>query len=104
MELQEKVAGLEATQTEKVSADRLKTTVVDGAAANTYIAVTGIEARHTLVGVVKLDFTLADGTPNTRTWAASDLLSEASVTSDGNIQLSMTDTSGTVLLVTFASG
>ena len=66
----------------------LNFTVVNGAAAATKI-----------VSVVKLDFTLAEGAPNTRTWEASDLTSEASITSAGNIQLSTTDTSNEVLLV-----
>ena len=77
----------------------LKFTVVNGAAAATNIAVTGIATTDKIVSVVKLDFTLAEGTPNTRTWKASDLTSEASITSAGNIQLSTTNTTGEVLLV-----
>ena len=53
---------------------------------------------------MKLDFTLTEGVPNTRTWAAADLLSEASITSDGNIQLATTDTGDAILLVTWLSG
>ena len=77
----------------------LKFTVVDGAAANTNIGVSGIATSDKVVSVVKLDFTLTEGTPNTRTWEASDLTSEASITSAGNIQLSTTNTTGEVLLV-----
>ncbi|MCH7625633.1 MAG: hypothetical protein IIC83_06890 [Chloroflexi bacterium] len=77
----------------------LKFTVVNGAAANADIAIAGIAAADKIVGVAKLDFTLSEGTPNTRTWEASDLTSEASVTSAGNIQLSTTNTTSEVLLV-----
>ena len=77
----------------------LKFTVVNGAAAATDITIAGIAAADKIVGVAKLDFTLSEGTPNTRTWEASDLTSEASVTSAGNIQLSTTNTTSEVLLV-----
>lgn len=77
----------------------LKATVVDGAAAATNIAITGIKTDDKLVAVMKLDFTLAEGTPNTRDWTQADLTSEASITSDGNIQLSTTATTGAILLV-----
>ena len=101
--LQTDVDNLETDVGALISADELESTVVSGAAINTDIAVTGIETGDALVGVVKLDFTLTEGTPNTRTWDAEDMLSEASITSDGNIQLSATDTTGTVLIVTFLS-
>ena len=77
----------------------LKFTVVNGAAAATNIAVTGIATADKIVGVVKLDFTLSEGTPNTRTWDAADLTSEASITSAGNIQMSTTNTTSEILLV-----
>ena len=77
----------------------VKFTVVNGTTATTNIAISGIAATDKIASVVKLDFTLSEGTPNTRTWEASDLTSEASVTSAGNIQLSTTDTSGEILLV-----
>ena len=105
--LQDGLAALEARTASLsglISASAVRQTVVAGAGTDTDIAVAGIETGHTLLGVVKLDFTLADGTPNTRTWDAADLLSEASITSDGNIQLSTTDTSGAVLLVTWLAG
>ena len=104
VEMREALTGLRAQVDGMVSPTAVKTTVVSGAAANTDIAVTGIETGHTLLGVVKLDFTLADGAPNTRTWDADDLLSEASITSGGNIQLSTTATTGAVLLVTYLGG
>ena len=63
------------------------------------IAIAGIATADKIAGVAKLDFTLTEGTPNTRAWDASDLTSEASVTSAGNIQLDTTDTTGEVLLV-----
>ena len=77
----------------------LKFTVVNGTTSATNIAVTGIATSDKIVSVVKLDFTLSEGTPNTRTWEASDLTSEASITSSGNIQLSTTNTTAEVLLV-----
>ncbi len=77
----------------------VKFTVVNGTTAATNIAISGIATTDKIVSVVKLDFTLTEGAPNTRTWDASDLTSEASVTSAGNIQLSTTDTSGEILLV-----
>lgn len=101
VELQEKVTELQTGQGGLISADAIKTTVVSGAAAATDIAITDLETGDTLVGVVKLDFTLTEGAPNTRAWSTSDLLSEGSVTSDGNIQLNTTDTTGAVLLVTW---
>ena len=77
----------------------VKFTVVNGTTAATNIAISGIATTDKIVSVVKLDFTLTEGTPNTRAWDASDLTSEASVTSAGNIQLSTTDTLGEILLV-----
>ena len=77
----------------------LKFTVVSGGGAATNIAIAGISTADKIVGVAKLDFTLTEGAPNTKTWDASDLTSEASVTSAGNIQLSTTNTTGEVLLV-----
>ena len=77
----------------------LKATVVNGAAAATNIAVSGIATTDKIVSVVKLDFTLAEVAPNVRTWEASDLTSEASITSAGNIQISTTVTTAEILLV-----
>ena len=103
VELQDRVRDIQAQVSGMVSPGDFNTTVVSGGATDTDIAVSGIETGDALVGVVKLDFTLTEGTPNTRTWDAAAMLSEASITSDGNIQLSATDTSGAVLLVTWLS-
>ena len=103
VELQDRVRDLQAQVSGMVSPGDFNTTVVSGAATDTDIAVSGIETGDALVGVLKLDFTLTEGAPNTRTWDAADLVDEASITSDGNIQLSTTDTGGAVLIVTFLS-
>ena len=103
VELQDRVVDLQAQVSGNVSPGSFNQTVVSGAAADTDIGVSGITTGDTLMGVVKLDFTLTEGAPNTRAWDAEDLLSESSVTSDGNIQLDSTDTSGAVLLVTWLS-
>ena len=102
MELQDRVVDLQAQVSGNVSPGAFNQTVV-AAAADTAIGVSGITTGETLMGVVKLDFTLTEGAPNTRAWDAEDLLSESSVTSDGNIQLDSTNTSGAALLVTWLS-
>ena len=102
MELQDRVVDLQAQVSGNVSPGAFNQTVV-AAAADTAIGVSGITTGETLMGVVKLDLTLTEGAPNARTWDAADLPSEASLTSDGNIQLSTTDTTGAVLLVTWLS-
>ena len=99
VELQDRVRDIQAQVSGMVSPGDFNTTVVSGAATDTDIAVSGIETGDALVGVLKLDFTLTEGTPNTKTWDAEDMLSEASITSDGNIQLSATDSTGSVLVV-----
>ena len=103
MELQDRVVDLQSQVSGNVSPGAFNQTVVTGAAADTDIGVSGITTGDTLMGVVKLNFTLTEGAPNTRAWDAEDLLSESSVTSDGNIQLDSTDTSGAVLLATWLS-
>ena len=103
VELQDRVVDLQAQVSGNVSPGAFNQTVVSGAATDTDIGVSGITTGDTLMGVVKLDFTLTEGAPNTRAWNAEDLLSESSVTSDGNIQLDSTDTSGAVLLVSWLS-
>ena len=72
----------------------LRSAVVPGSTAATNIAVTGILTSDVLAAVVRLD----------RSGTASDInissvLSEASIPSNGNIQLSTTNTSGDSLLV-----
>ena len=72
----------------------LMVTVIPGAAASTNIAVAGITLRDGLLAVVQVEDTagVADG-------VIAELVSEASITSDGNIQLSSTDTSAGGLLI-----
>lgn len=70
---------------------RLKVTVVAGAAAVTDIAVAGILTTDTLVAVLH-----EDGTSGV---TQSNLVSEASITSAGNIQLATTATTGDKLVV-----
>jgi len=79
------------------SASCLKFALVAGDTATTDIAVTGIVTADTLLGCIEFDGT--SGAPTDRT-------SEASITSDGNVQLTTTDTSGDFLLVCYhdASG
>lgn len=65
-----------------------------GAGVDTNIAVTGIKTGDTLVSVLRLnrDATAAN-------IDITDVTSEASITSDGNIQLDTTDTTGDRLIV-----
>ena len=72
----------------------LRSAVVAGTTANTNIAVTGILVSDVLAAVVRLnrDATAAN-------IDISDVRSEASITSNGNIQLSTTNTTGDSLLV-----
>jgi hypothetical protein len=52
--------------------------------------------------VLKLDFTLAEGAPNTRTWNASDLTGEFSITVADTINNGGgTDTTGSILVVVY---
>lgn len=59
-----------------------------GANINTNIAIVGIEVGDTLVAAVNLN----DG---------ANVLDEMSITSDGNVQNTTTDTTGDVVLVTW---
>ncbi len=78
--------------TKALGAIALKCTLVAGAAANADIAVTGIAVEDTIIGVIHLE--------GTATYAApADRLSEASITSAGNIQLTTTNTTGDFLLL-----
>lgn len=67
----------------------LKQTVVAGAAADTDIAIAGIKVTDTILSVIEF----AAGVPTDRT-------SVASITSAGNIQLTV-DTTGDSLLVSY---
>ena len=66
-----------------------------GANNNTDIPVAGIRTGDKLVGVVLLEYSSGSG------WAVYDLLSEAVISSDGNIRLPQTITTGDALLVTW---
>lgn len=72
----------------------VESAVVTGAAIDTNIAVTNILTTDTLFGVHRYDI---DGAP--KVVGVSDLLSEASITSNGNIQCDTTDTTGDALAV-----
>ena len=66
----------------------LSSAVVDGAAANTDITVTGIAAGDELIGVVSLDGT-----------SSSDLLSAASIHAADTIQITSSTASGKLLIL-----
>ncbi len=70
--------------------------VVAGAAVDTNIPIVGIAVEDTILLVMRLN---RDGTA--ANIDISDLTSEASITSAGNIQLSATNTTGDSLLVFF---
>jgi hypothetical protein len=92
---------LSKTELEQLLAGAVRTTVIDGGAAGDH-TVTGIAVGDALRAVLKLDFTLTEGTPNTRTWAASDLTGEFSITGDNTINnAGGTDTTGAVLVVVY---
>ena len=60
--------------------------VVAGAGIDTNIAIAGIETEDTIVGAARMN-------------APADLLAEASITSNGNIQFDSTDTTGDFIQV-----
>ena len=72
-----------------------KTAVVTGDTATTNIPITGILVGHKIKRVIAM----INNTASAIAVAFLDLTSEASITSDGNIQLSTTDTSTYRLLV-----
>jgi len=90
---------LSKTELEALLAGAVRTTVIDGGAAGNH-TVTGIAVGDALRAVLKLDFTLTEGAPNTRTWAASDLTSEFTITAANTINnVGGSDTTGAVLVV-----
>lgn len=92
---------LSKTELEQLLAGAVKTTVIDGGAAGDR-TVTGIAVGDALRSVLKLDFTLAEGAPNVRTWAAADLTSEFAITAANTINnAGGTDTTGAVLVVVY---
>jgi hypothetical protein len=92
---------LSKAELEQLLAGAVKTTVIDGGAAGDH-AVSGIAVGDALRSVLKLDFTLEEGTPNTRTWTAEDLTGEFSITGANTINnADGTDTTGAVLVVVY---
>lgn len=93
------VASIEALQaeTKALRQRKLVSVVVAGAAKETNIAVAGVnKANDTIVSVVRFDLE-AGG----KLEGVTDLTSDASITSDGNIQLKTTVTTGDKLLVLY---
>jgi len=92
---------LSKAELQSLLAGAVRTTVIDGGPAGNH-TVNGIEVGDALRAVLKLDFTLTEGTPNTRTWAATDLTSEFSITAGDTISnTGGTDNSGAVLVVVY---
>lgn len=92
---------LSKSELESLLAGAVKTTVINGGAAGNH-TVSGIAIGDALRAVLKLDFTLTEGAPNTRTWAASDLTGEFSITGANTINnAGGTDTTGAVLVVVY---
>lgn len=94
--LQEQLDELGTTPTQ------IKSTVVEGTTKETNIAVAGIKkTEDTVLSVVRFDVAADTGTSATgnKVAAVSDVTSEADITSDGNIQLDTTNTTGDSLLV-----
>jgi len=83
----------------------IKMTVVAGAAAGD-VTVTGIAPGDELIAVLAIDFTLSEGTPNTRDWdvgtTTKDLTSEFKVSAANTINNSNgTSSSNKILLVAY---
>lgn len=94
-------AFLSRTELENLLAGAVRTTVIDGGAAGDH-TVTGIAVGDALRAVLDVDFTLAEGSPNTRTWAAADLSGEFSITGADTINnVGGTDTTGHILIVVY---
>jgi len=86
---------------ESLLAGAVKTTVIAGGTAGDH-TITGIATGDALRAVLQLDFTLDEGSPNTRTWAPADLTSEFSVSAaDTTNNDGGTDTSDSVLVVVY---
>ena len=92
---------LSKSELEALLAGAVRTKVINGGAAGNH-TVTGIVVGDVLRAVLKLDFTLAEGAPNVRTWAAADLTSEFAITAANTINnAGGTDTTGAVLVVVY---
>jgi hypothetical protein len=72
-------------------------TVVAGAAVNTNIALTGAKGEDVLLAVLRFDVNAGNFAD------VSDVVAETAITSDGNVQLTTTDTTGDKLLVIWLS-
>jgi len=71
-----------------------------GAAAATDIALAGATVeKTTVVGVMEVIHDPNGGGAGVSSLSFADRTSEAAITSDGNLQLSTTDTTGSILLV-----
>ena len=92
---------LSKAELESLFAGAVMTKVINcGAAGN--LTVTGIAVGDALRSVLKLDFTLAEGAPNVRTWAASDLTSEFAITAANTINnAGGSNTTGAILVVVY---
>lgn len=88
IERTDRPAKTRAKVNEVVGRSNLKTNVGNGAAAVTNIAVAGITTADELQSVIMF----ASGVP-------SDVTSEASITSAGNIRLSTTNSTGNKLVI-----
>jgi len=92
---------LSKAELDSLFAGAVRTKVVAGGAAGNH-TVTGIAVGDALRSVLKLDFTLAEGAPNVRTWSVADLTSEFTVTATDTINnAGGTDTTGAILVVVF---
>jgi len=77
----------------------IQQTTAAGTTAATNIAISGIKLNDTLVGVLLLNRDATAANIN-----IGSVLSEASITSDGNIQLSTTNSTGDTVIVTWQTG
>ena len=92
---------LSKAELDSLFAGAVRTKVVAGGAAGNH-TVSGIAVGDALRSVLKLDFTLAEGAPNVRTWSVADLTSEFTVTATDTINnAGGTDTTGAILVVVF---
>ena len=92
---------LSKAELEVLLAGAVRTKVINGGAAGNH-TVTGIAVGDALRAVLKLDFTLAEGAPNVRTWAVADLTGEFSITAANTISnAGGTSTTGAILIVVY---
>lgn len=78
----------------------LRQVVVAGDSATTNIPIADVTVKNTtILSVVEVAHDPAGGGAGISTLALDDRTSEAEITSDGNLQLDTTDTTGSTLLV-----